>query len=468
METAQADGPATGAGLGLRYFEPEFETMPRDQLDRVQWTLFEEQLARALESDFYQRKWGGTVRVADIRSRADLRSIPVTRKDEICDDLLAHPPYGSRLIVDSGRITNIVETSGTSGKGKEVHVRTAADLDSIVRAEAIGFTWAGMGAGTVVGFTIPVTMSAAGLLWFLTLDRLGTNCLRVGNYDTEEKLRYMAHYGVETIIAMPTYLQRLEAAALQMGMWPERDLPRLRTILVAGEAKSTAWALERQRAWGATVHEQWGCTQGAVTFACERGMAPDGRPGVLHGIPHLILTEVVDPETGGHVEDGMVGELVITPLGIEGAPLIRFATGDQARFRAASSCPCGRPFDGIEASSVLRYDDMIKVKGVNLWPSTISTLVDGSAAVAEHRITAALDADSRETLTVEVEFRPEADATARAAALDSLRRELRVATALKVDVAEWRGAHSLASEVLGEGVMKARRWRDLRDQGRGG
>lgn len=445
-----------------RYYEARFETMLRPRLDRMQWTAFRQQLARAVDSDFYRRKWRGTVRLDEIRSTSDLHRIPVTRKAEICDDLLKHPPYGSRLIVANQRVASVVETSGTSGIGKEVHPRTAMDLDRIVRAEAMGFTWAGIGSGTVVGFTIPVSMSAAGVLWFLTLDRLGANCLRLGNFDTEEKLRYMARYGVETIIAMPTYLMRLEAAAHHMGMEPSRDLPRLQTILVAGEARSTAWALEREHVWRVRMYEQWGCTQGAVTFACEQGMAPEGRPGVLHGVPHLILTEVVDPNTGKHVRDGELGELVITPLGIEGAPLIRFATGDQARFRSASSCPCGRPFDGIEASSVLRYDDMIKVKGVNLWPSTISYIVDREAAVSEHRVTAALDDNSRETLTLELEFSADAPASARLAVIESLRRDVLKATAVKVDVVEWSGSTSLSTEVLGGGVAKAKRWRDLR------
>lgn len=448
--------------MSVRYREPEFETMPRDRLDLLQWRAFTLQVERALQSRFYRRKWRGAVAADAIRSWDDLASIPVTRKDEVCDDIREHPPFGSRVIVDPRDVVSIVETSGTSGKGKEVHVRTAADVDSIVRAEAIGFTWAGISAGTVVGFTTPVTMSAAGVLWFLTLDRLGANCLRLGNLDTDEKLRYMARYGVETIIAMPTYLTRLEAAARQMGMAVATEMPRLRTILVAGEARSTAWAREREQVWGATVHEQWGCTQGAVTFACERGMAPEGRPGMLHGVPHLVLTEVVDPETSRQVGDGEYGEIVITPLGVEGAPLIRFATGDRARFRAASACSCGRPFDGIEASSVFRYDEMIKVKGINLWPSAVSAVVDQDGRVAEHRVTAALDSESREVLFVEVEFRQEVSGDERSASMEALRRDLRGATGVRVDVLEWPGPSSLTSAVLGDGAAKAKRWRDLR------
>jgi phenylacetate-CoA ligase len=199
-----------------------------------------------------------------------------------------------------------------------------------------------------------------------------------------------------------------------------------------------------------------------VAFTCERGAAPDGKPGLLHFTSHLVLNEVVDPETGEHVDDGEFGEVVVTPLGIEGAPLIRFATGDRARFLRAERCSCGRPFDGIEAGSVSRYDDMIKVKGINLWPSSMSAIIDRESSVTEHRITAALDGYGRETLTVEVEFQTETPPGQRVAAIDALRKELSASTSTKVAVVEWDESTSLAAAVLGEGTVKAKRWRDLR------
>jgi phenylacetate-CoA ligase len=437
--------------------------MPRALLDAQQWARMREQIASAAQSPFYaERLARAGIAPGDIHEPADVTRIPVTRKADVCDDVAAHPPYGSRLVVDSGDVVSVVETSGTSGKGREVHVATADDLRRIIAMESEGFAWAGIRSATVVVLTIPTTMTAASTWWSLALNAMGANWLRVGTLSSTDKLRYAQRYHAEVLIATPTYLTRLEHAALQMGLDPRTDLPSLRSVVVAGEARSPAWTAEREQVWGATVYEQWGCTQGAVAWACENGMARSGVRGMLHFLPHLEWMEVIDPQTGAHVADGDLGELVVTPLGVSGAPLIRFATGDRVRFRAASTCSCGRPFDGIEAGSVSRYDDMVKVKGVNVWPSAVDALIDEQAAITEHRVTIAVDDRQREVITVELQFDPGTSAQQRQDLAGGLRPALHSVTGLHVDIIEWTGDGDLADEVLHGTPWKARRWRDLR------
>jgi len=148
---------------------------------------------------------GAGLRPGDIREPDDLRLVPVTTKDELVRDIEEYPPYGSRLQVSTSAVVNVVETSGTSGKGREVHPQTGADLEAIHRAEAYGFVWAGVTKGTVVLLTWPVTLTAGSTWWLLTLGRLGANVLRIGHLSSEEKIRYMLRYGVEVVIATPSY-----------------------------------------------------------------------------------------------------------------------------------------------------------------------------------------------------------------------------------------------------------------------
>ena len=123
---------------------------------------------------------------------------------------------------------------------------------------------------------------------------------------------------------------------------------------------------------------------------------------------------------------------------------------------------CGRAFDGIEAGSVSRYDDMLKVKGVNVAPTVVDALIDQHPKVLESRVTVDVDDAGRETLTIEVEFRPETNSAARSQVVESLSHDVRRATEIGVGVAEWKGSEALADVVLGDTSWKARRWRDLR------
>lgn len=442
----------------------DVEHLTRAELAALQWRLLREQVDLAWRSPFYGERFAAAGLSRDgLRDPGDLASVPLTRKADVCADVAAHPPYGSRLAVDPGNVVSIVETSGTSGRGTEVHCADAGDLRRIVDMEIVGFRWAGIREATVVLLTMPVTMTAASTWWSRALGEMKANWLRAGHLSTEDKLRYAMRYQAEAIIATPTYLTRLEHAAVEMGVDPRRDLPSLRSIVVAGEPRPPAWTAEREAVWGATVYEQWGCTQGAVAWSCEGGMAPGGRRGMLHTLPWCELVEVVDAETGRHVADGEVGELVVTPLGVNAAPLVRFATGDRVRFRSAGSCACGRPYDGIEAGSVTRYDDMVKIKGVNVWPSTVDSLIDGHAEVAEHRVTLAVDGGRREVIRVEVQLDAQIEAHRRGPLLESLGAEIHSLIGLHVEMSEWSGAGDLADEVLSGVPWKARRWRDLRE-----
>lgn len=448
----------------LSYFDQEFETATREHLQWRQWERGMAHLERAGESVFYRRKFAGAgVDLSEVHTPEDFRRLPVTRKSELVEDARELPPYGRKVRVPREEIVGVVQTSGTSEKGKETHVFTERDRERIVHIEAVGFRWAGVSTGSVVALTLPITMGAAGMWWHLGLQRLGANTLRLGLQSAEEKLEYMAEFQANVLVATPAYVARLEAAAMEIGMDLAAALPSLHSIVMAGESKSASWAEDRETMWQATVYEQWGCSAGAVAWCCEGGMRDGDKLRMMHGLPHWTYLEVIDPETGKHVEDGEYGEVVITPLEVYGAPLIRFATGDRARFRSWNNCSCGRPFDGIEAGSVSRYDDMVKVKGINVWPSSVALVIDAHHEVEDHAVTISTDGRGREHIEARIEFKEPVPRARRDEVMAELRDELRASTGLSFDILE-------AEQALGESTLEAQsgkvqRWQDIRDGG---
>lgn len=450
----------------IRYFEPEIERLSREEIRALQLRLFREDLERVWHGNaFYRPRYEAAgLQPEQVRSLDDLRRVPLVRKEDVVRDIETRPPYGTRLGVPEHEIVNVVETSGTTGKGKEVQALTRHDWDLIVRAESHGFVWAGAGKGTVVAMNMPVTMTAAGAWWFGTFERLGCNLLRLGNADTTTRLHTMKRYGAQVMTSSAAYLLRLEHVAAAEGYDLQRDFPRLASIFCGGGGWTVGWAEERAARWNATLYEQYGSSQRCTAWTCERGIVHDGRPGMIHSLPHLCLIEVLDRERGRPVAPGDEGEVVITPLGYEGTPLIRYATGDRARFLPAEACVCGRAFDGIEAGSVARYDDMLRIKGINVWPDALGRIVFGHPEVAEFRGDAFVDGHGAEQVRVRVEFHREIDAGRRAEILHAVAREIERTVGLHFLVVEWDGPSLLGADGTGinPDTLKVRRWADRR------
>lgn len=443
-----------------RYYDAEYETAAHERVEREQLRRLSAHLSRASRSRFYQQKLGQELQsLSENFNVGHFHNLPVTRKHELVEDAQQFPPYGSKLLASSQELVGVIQTSGTSGKGKETHVFTEEDRDRIVQIEACGFRWAGVRKGSVVALTLPISMGAAGLWWYTGLASLGANTLRLGLQTAAEKLQYMVDFQVDTLVATPAYITRLEAYASGEGIALPSALPSLKAIVMAGESKSARWVRDREEAWEATIYEQWGCSAGAVAWCCEGGMRDGEELRMMHGLPQWTYLEVIDPETGKHVEEGEFGELVITPLEVVGAPLVRFATGDRVRFRSWRSCSCRRPFDGFEAGSVSRYDDMVKVKGVNLWPSAVATVIDSHSTVMDHFVKISTDDEGREKIDVALEFDQGIGNTLRDRITASVKTELRAATGLGFSVSAFRQPWEKVDKESG----KVRRWQDLRD-----
>ncbi len=156
--------------------------------------------------------------------------------------------------------------------------------------------------------------------------------------------------------------------------------------------------------------------------------------------------------------------MVLTQLRAEAAPLIRFATGDRARLRAAAECPCGRPFDAYECGTVTRYDDMLKIRGVNVWPQTTDEVLFAFSEVAEYQGRVYIAADGREEAAIALEFNPGVSRERKGQVLGAAAQALRDRTGLRMAVEE-------ATAALPRGIddrRKARRWVNLKGHSSGG
>jgi phenylacetate-CoA ligase len=449
----------------VEYLEPEFERMSADELRGLQLKLFQEDFSRVRENRFFARWYSGGVPAPDdVASWDDIRRVPVVRKDAILADAASEPPYGTRFQARPVDVVEVVESSGTSGLGREVQALTPEDRELVIRAKMFQFFWPGCRRGTVVALHMPVSM-AAGALWSLqALQRLESNVLRLGTLETEARVEYMRRYGVEVTAASTAYLMRLEHVAESVGMDIQRDFPVLKSIYIGSGGWTRAWAELRAARWNARLFEVYGSSQRAFAITCEYGILRDGQPGVMHFLPHVALTEVIDRETGAHVAPGEEGEIVVTPFGQRATPLIRYATGDRATYLPGGACPCGRAFDGLEAGSVGRYDDMLRLKEVNVWPETIDDVVLGTGWAADYRGDVSIGEDGRERARIQVQFRPELQEDVKGRLLARLAEDLHARIGLHFDCEEWAGASLLgdAPDGIDPSSLKIKRWADSR------
>lgn len=391
----------------------------------------------AAGNPFYQRRLAD---LADggrsVDSIADFSArFPFTTKRDLVEDQALHPPYGSDLTHPFDRYTRCHQTSGTTGAPlrwldtPESWSAMTDDWTTVLQASGVergDRAFFAFSFGPFLGFWL--AFEAAG--------RMGVFAVAGGGMSSAQRLRVLREQACTVLCCTPTYALHLAETARNEGFQPS-DF-RVRRILVAGEPGGSIPAV-RQRiaeAWnGAHVSDHHGMTEtGPVTHEDPR------HPGHLVVMERSFLAEVVDPETLSAVAPGAPGELILTTLRRAASPLIRYRTGDLVRARRIG----GRLV--LEGGILGRVDDMIVVRGVNVYPSALDALVREAGGVGEYRVTV----DRRQPLlelAIEVEA-GEAEARAVAARIqDSL--------ALRVPVT------SVAAGSLPRFELKARRWRNL-------
>jgi len=368
--------------------------------------------------------------------------VPFTTKAELVEDQRAAPPFGTNLTFPLTEYSRCHQTSGSSGapiRWLDTPASWGWTLDNweqihrasgTTRADRIFFAFS---FGPFLGFWTAFESAA----------RMGCLCLPGGGMSSVARLRAILENGATVLCCTPTYALRLaEVAAAE-----KIDLrqSRVRTLSVAGEPGGSIPSVRGrlEEAWpGARVSDHHGMTEvGPVTFECP------AHPGVLHVIESAFVPEVIDPATGRAVEPGETGELILTNLGRTGSPLLRYRTGDLVRPQAGL-CDCGRHDLALAGGILGRCDDMLVVRGVNIFPGAVDEVVRACGGVAEYRVKIS---HARALAELSLEVEPETG-VAGAALVERLGRALSTAFALRIPVA------AVAAGTLPRFEMKAGRW----------
>ena len=396
------------------------------------------------------RFWAPKLRMAslgpEISSLKELKRLPTTSKDDLVRDQEDHPPWGTNLTYPPERYVRLCQTSGTSGG------RPLRWLDTQESWRWMLGTWLRVfevaGVGRHDRFFFPFSFGPFLGFWAAwdAAAELGCLCMPGGGMGTKARLQTLVDGASTAICATPTYALHLAETAHREGLG--RDL-KVEKIFVAGEPGGAVPAVRERltELWnGADVYDHHGMTEiGPVSF-------PNPRfPGVLHINEASYWAEVVDPETDKDVAPGETGELILTTLGRTGSPILRYRTGDLVCLSARSPEELGFPETALEGGILARRDDMVIIRGVNLYPSAVEEILRRDAEVLEYRVEwSAGGASGMGEMRVLVEPVP---ACGDAGALKTrLAEALRTAFNLRVPV------EIAEAESLPRFELKARRW----------
>lgn len=383
------------------------------------------------------------LRAADLNSLDALRRLPPVTKAELGEDQARHAPFGTNVTFPIDDYVRVHTTSGTTAEPL-VWPDTAASWQWMLDNWKEIFRAAGLARGDVVFFAFSFGPFLGFWTAFESAAQLGARCLSGGGMSSRRRLHAMARARATVLCCTPTYALHLVETAREMGL-AASEL-RLRTVIVAGEPGGSIPAVRKliRDGLGGEVFDHHGMTEtGPVTYQCP------ARPGVLRVLEQAYLAEILDPATGEPTAPGGEGELVLTTLGRSAAPLIRYRTGDLVRPVFVNDDGSG---DGVhlalDGGVLARGDDMVIVRGVNVYPSAVEDIVRSLPEVAEYRV----EVSKRRALTelmLEVEARDGADGEALCTALGD-----RFADSLSLRIP----VRLAAPGTLPRFEMKARRW----------
>ena len=392
----------------------------REALRALQWRKFSVGIARTLPANrFLARRFSAAGMVAGPRNWQEFQTLPPTAKAELVDDQAARPPYGSNLarpVADYGRLHL---TTGTSGR--RLRWLDTPDSWRWLTDEVWPALFAAIGLRADDRLLFPFSFGPFLGFWacFDAATRQGRFALAAGGLSSAARVQLIAEHGITVACCTPTYALRLAEAAAEIGV--DLAASSVRAVLLAGEPGGgiPATRARIEAAWGARVFDHWGMTElGSL------GIEFAATPGQLHLLEDHCIAEFLDA-AGQPVAEGELGELVVTNLGRWDSPLVRYRTGDLVRWRLAAP-PAGAPWPYVhlEGGIVARTDDMLWIKGNNVYPSAVEAVLRGLPWVREFRLDVS-GAAAETTLRVLIEPFPElAPAAAEAAAARALHDRL--------------------------------------------
>ncbi|MBW2341229.1 MAG: AMP-binding protein [Deltaproteobacteria bacterium] len=446
------------------YFLKKLETMPIDEVRKLQFEKTKETLERAYsKSEFYREIFDrAKVKPEDFKKLEDIARFPFIDKQGLVRDQEANPPFGRRVCGPPSKIHRVNVTSGTSGMGQEVHCHDEKAIWAANASTASHFAAIGLNKGDVSAVLYPLGTMTGGMLSYEGLRIFGATPLPLAVFNTNQRIDMMRRFNVHHILTTPAHLARITNICMERGLDPRKGFPRLKGITLSTEPFSVSWALQMEEIWGTVIHDIYGSTQLNLNYAitCKYGVVPDGHFGYYHLADYFALVEVLDKETDKPVKYGDWGEPVVTTFSREAMPLIRFRSNDRVRLLPPILCGCGRESAAWEVGTVSRYDDMIKIKATNVWPQTVDEAVFSFGEIEEYNGRVFIAENGLEVAKVSVEFKKMAlDDKTKATILKRLGDKIKEVTQVTMRVEE------VPHGTLPRFEYKARRWTDERVEG---
>ena len=371
------------------------ETLPREEIEKIQLERLQETVARVYEKvGPYRAKMDAAgVKPEDIKTLKDLSRLPFVTKQDMRDNY----PFGL-FAVEKDQLVRIHASSGTTGKPTVVGY-TKGDLDTWTECVSRIACMGGATEKDVAQICFGYGMFTGALGLHYGLENIGAAIVPSSTGNSQKQIMYMQDFEMSLLVATPSYALRLAEVAREMGVDPKKDL-KVKIGLVGSEMLTDAMREEMHKVWG-----------DEMLITSNYGMSELMGPGVsgeceylegMHINEDFFLPEIIDSETGEVLPEGEKGELVITCIKKEGIPLIRYRTKDITRL-TYEKCKCGRTFCRMENLSG-RSDDMLKIRGVNVFPSQIEEVILSFEELGPHYEIVVEREGYLDKLTVKVEL----------------------------------------------------------------
>jgi phenylacetate-CoA ligase len=377
-------------------WDPNMEMMPEPELRKMQFKLLKTLVYRLYSfSNFYHdRMVEHGVHPDDITSLNDLRRLPFMYKTDLRDG------YPDKIFTaDQEELVRYHVSSGTTGKPTVVGY-TKHDLETWTESLARALTSCGLGRGDVVQVSYGYGLFTGGLGLHYGAERIGASVVPTSVGNTERQIELMQDLRVTAICCTPSYLMHIGEAAKKMGV-SIKDDTHLRAAVLGAEPWSEQMRNRIEDEMGIRAYNIYGTSElsGPMFSECTEQNG-------IHMWSDICLVEILDPETDEPVPEGETGEMVVTILQKEALPIIRYRTGDITSLDT-TPCPCGRTHPRIARLSG-RVDDMLIIRGINVFPSQVEHALLGIPAVSGHFMIEVGRIGALDTMLVRVELNPEA------------------------------------------------------------
>lgn len=374
------------------YLHKDFETLTRSEIEKLQLKRLKETVRQCLHAPFYQKRFEeNNLQAEDVQSLEDLRKIPFTTKQ----DLRETYPFGLST-VPLEKVVRLHSSSGTTGT-PTVILHTQRDLDEWANAVARCLYMVGLRAGDVFQNSSGYGMFTGGLGFQYGAERLGMLTVPAAAGNTKRQIKFITDFGTTALHAIPSYAGRLCEVMEEMGIHPNKDT-KLRTLIIGAEPHSEEQRRRIEKMLGVKAYNSFGMSEmcgPGVAFECQEQNG-------MHIWEDYYIVEIIDPETLEPVKDGEVGELVLTTINREAMPLLRYRTRDLTRM-LPGDCPCGRHHVRLDRMKG-RSDDMIILKGVNIFPIQIETVLMQFNELGSDYLITLTNLNANDEMTVEVEL----------------------------------------------------------------